>query len=357
MNYFYKILLLIFISSIISCAPIKKIADNTSPKIFYPNIQDSARIQFLTHFSYATDIRKKQSSFSKSITGENQDFEIRKPYGVEYKNNKIYVNDIGIGGLVIIDLKNETFNSFVPRGNGSLQMPLNSFIDQEENVYIADIEKNIVKKYNKGGNYIASFGRAENKGPSDVTILNNKIWVCDSKGNKITVYEEGTNKFLYQFPKEDVRPGNEAWLYMATNIILNEKSIYVSDMGSGSIKEYSHEGDFIRSIGSFGKNLGQFVRPKGIAIDKEENLFVVDGSFSNVQLFNKEGQLLLYFGGATGDKGGMYLPTTISISYDTANFEQYVDPKYNLKYLIFVANQYGPYKINIYGRVELKTEN
>ncbi|MCF6183631.1 MAG: hypothetical protein L3J56_03210 [Bacteroidales bacterium] len=51
----------------------------------------------------------------------------------------------------------------------------------------------------------------------------------------------------------------------------------------------------------------------------------------------------------------MYLPASITISYeDIKYFEKYVDPEYNLKYLILVSNQYGPDKINVYGRIELK---
>ncbi|MCF6169313.1 hypothetical protein, partial [Lutibacter sp.] len=99
------------------------------------------------------------------------------------------------------------------------------------------------------------------------------------------------------------------------------------------------------------------VRPKGIAVDKEENIYVVDASFENVQIFNKEGKLLLFFGGHYRSKGDMWLPTKVMIDYDNLKyFEKYVDPKFDLKYLIFVANQYGPDKVSVYGRITLKNK-
>jgi DNA-binding beta-propeller fold protein YncE len=127
-------------------------------------------------------------------------------------------------------------------------------------------------------------------------------------------------------------------------------------MGSGSVKVYSHEGKYIRSVGSFGTVLGHFVRPKGIDIDQEGNIYVVDATFQNVQIFDKNGNLLLFFGGnETGKQGDMYLPADIAISYETEKFQQYVDPDYDLQYVIFVMNQFGPYKLSVYGRVERKS--
>src|SRR5208337_3284128 len=108
----------------------------------------------------------------------------------------------------------------------------------------------------------------------------------------------------------------------------------------------------ITSIGSYGTGTGQFVRPKGIAVDKEMNLFVVDAGFENTQLFNNKGQLLMFIGGPYKGPGDMWLPAKVIIDYDNLKyFKKYVDPKYDLKYLVLVSNQYGPDKINIYGAI------
>ena len=32
-------------------------------------------------------------------------------------------------------------------------------------------------------------------------------------------------------------------------------------------------------------------------------------------------------------------------------FQKYVDPAYELKYIILVTNQYTPEKVNVYGRI------
>lgn len=42
--------------------------------------------------------------------------------------------------------------------------------------------------------------------------------------------------------------------------------------------------------------MGDFARPKGVAVDSEGHIYVVDAAFGNVQIFNSEGLLLLFFG-------------------------------------------------------------
>ncbi|MDT8413394.1 MAG: 6-bladed beta-propeller [Vicingaceae bacterium] len=338
-----------------SCSPKLANTTNPQPKVFYPEIADSAKIQFLNSYSFASDIEKKRSKFQETILGEQTDFEIKKPYGVEIKNNKIYVSDVGIGGLIIIDLVKKTFNRFSPQGNGLLMLPVNSFIDSENNLYVADIKQAKILKYDSDGKFLLNFGLNENKAPSDLFVTNSNIFVCDSKNNRINVYQKDTHKLVDYFPK--TIEGNDDWLYSPTNIYVKNNKVYVSDMGDASVKVYTTKGEFLNKVGSFGQNFGQFIRPKGVAVDNEENLYVVDGSFHNVQIFDKDGKLLLFFGGATGDRGGMYLPTSITIEYDVDYFKQFVDPNYDLKYLILVANQYGNYKVNVYGRVELKSND
>jgi len=64
---------------------------------------------------------------------------------------------------------------------------------------------------------------------------------------------------------------------------------------------------------------------------------------------------LLFFGGSYEGPGDMWLPTKVIIDYDNLKyFEEYVDPKFDLEYLIFVANQFEPNKVSVYGSIAAK---
>jgi sugar lactone lactonase YvrE len=61
-------------------------------------------------------------------------------------------------------------------------------------------------------------------------------------------------------------------------------------------------------------------RPKGIALDSEGHLYVVDGLWGKVQVFDQEGHLLYYFGNQGTDKGEFQLPSGLFIDRDDRIF-------------------------------------
>jgi len=346
------ILSLILILVVSSCAT-QKNKSNITTTIVYPSPPDTARIQYLTSISSSLEVTKKQSSFEKSVVGEKAILPIYKPYGQFLRNGKLYVCDVSIGGLEIINLETKEFEYFVPKGQHQLSVPVSCYVDINDQLYIVDVNQQKIAVFDSERNYVTAFGSKENIKPTDIFINGSKIFVADSNNNRINIYNKKTYEFESYFPKVEV--GGDGYLYKPTNIFVSKDKVYVSDLGSGSIKIFSLNGNYLKTISKYGKNIGQLVRPKGVSVDDEGNIYIVDASFENVQIFNKDGALLLFFGGHFNKEkqGDMWLPTKVIIDYDNLKyFKKYVNPKFDLKYLILVANQFGPDKINIYGRVE-----
>jgi DNA-binding beta-propeller fold protein YncE len=61
-------------------------------------------------------------------------------------------------------------------------------------------------------------------------------------------------------------------------------------------------------------NPGQFRRPKGIAVDQENVVYVADSDFNNVQMFDSQGQPLLAVGQHGERPGEMLLPAGVAAS-------------------------------------------
>lgn len=347
-----SILVILFFSN--SCS--KRIyPENEKPQItFYPPPPDTARIQFLTRFSNSFDVTGGQNKFKAFIAGEEKPLPIIKPYGITIKNDKIYICDASTEGIEIIDLSKNSFEYFAPSAQGKLRLPFNCFVDDNRTLYVADVERQQVVIYNADLEFIGKIDGGNDFRPSDVIINRDKIYVTDPKNNRINVYDKNTRNILFSFP-EETEVGSEYWLYNPQNIYYQGGKIYVTDLGDPKVKIFNTSGQYISSIGSLGNSLGQFTRPKGIAVDNDQNVFVVDAAFQNVQIFNNQGQLLMFFGGPYKKPGDMYLPAKVTIDYDHLEyFEKYVDPDFELKYLIFVTNQYGPDKVTVYGRIESK---
>lgn len=326
-------------------AKVKKVAT-----VVYPPPPDTARFQYLTSIS-GSSFMGGRSKFGTFIMGAEEVTQMVKPYGINFCDGKLYVCDPGIGGLEIIDFENKKYTNFTPGSTAQMKSPLNCYVDKEHYLYVADAGRHELVLYDSAGTYIYKIADTGAFKPTDVMVYEDEIWVTNPDHHCLNVYDRKTRQFLRYFG-EQYGAGDDGFLYSPFNIYITADIVYVTDFGDFKIKEYDRGGKFITSIGSYGTGTGQFVRPKGIAVDKDKNLFVVDAGFENTQMFNRKGQLLMFFGGPYKGPGDMWLPAKVIVDYDNLTyFEKYVDPKYKLNYLVLVSNQYGPDKINVYGSV------
>jgi len=345
---FTTILTLIFMS----CAT-NKSSKTSRELVFYPPPPDTARVQFLTTISKSSDITGESSTLSNFLEGKDLRTEITKPFGICAIKNRIFIVDTKAIGMHIIDLKNKTFKSVNPIGQGFLSSPLNCFADTSGNLYVSDQARKEIIVYNYDLDYKASFGSKIFDKPTDVCSYNDRIYVADMKGNKIFVFSKKDYKLISSFP--DVPEKDTAFLHQPIHLAVNNDTVYVTDFGEFNIKKFDLKGNFIGTVGSYGDLPGQFSRPKGIAVDKDNYLYVVDAAFQNIQIFNGSSQLMLNFPGEKVADGFLSMPIRVTLDYDNLDFfKQYVDSKYNLKYLIYVTNQFGEEKVTVYGFIELK---
>ncbi|MBI2966496.1 MAG: hypothetical protein HYY40_01615 [Bacteroidetes bacterium] len=350
-NALTKIACLFLLIILGSCSAGKLSKKNKSGIIIYPPPPDTARIQFLTRISSAADISGSRNWFVNFLLGKETGMPILKPYGIAVQKGKIFVCDKGLAGLEIIDLEKRSFDYFIPSGNGKLSMPLGCYADTSGLLYVADAGRLQIVVFDRDGNYVKSIGDTADFKPTDVFVYDRKIWVSNMAGHKIDVYSTDPPYILLNsFTQSE--PGKIDYLYSPVNIFVNNEKVFVTDFGDFKIKMFSHDGKFLDTLGTYGINMGQLAKPKGTATDRESNVFVADAAFENVQIFNKEGKLLMFFGGPYKGPGDMWLPVEVVIDYDNMSyFQKYVATGFELKYLIFVSNQFGPDKITVYGRI------
>jgi hypothetical protein len=293
----------------------------------------------------------KKGGFHRFLFGEEAPLNIIKPYGVTVHKEKVYICDSGLGGLVILDLVEGKFEYFLPGGKGELKLPINCCVDERGYLFIADANRKQVVVFDDNLDFLHAFGEKEGFKPTDVEVDQGKIWVANVEDHAVYVYASGDYSLVGK--KGEMVDGQDGFIRQSTNIAIRNNTLYLSDFGDFNVKKFSKEGQYLGVVGGYGNVPGRFTRPKGIALDSEENLYVVDAAFENVQVFNSGGELLMHFGGAYTGDGAMWLPAGVEISYENLSFfEPYVDESYKLKYLIYVTNQYGPSKVNVYGFVE-----
>ena len=133
----------------------------------------------------------------------------------------------------------------------------------------------------------------------------------------------------------------------------------MTDKLKAKIFDFDPSGNLKRTIGRLGDSIDELVRPKGIAVDRDSRIWVIDAGASLslsawstevAKIYDPQGRLLLFFGRPGNEPGNMNLPAKIIVDYDHVDlFKRYAVRGADIKFLVFVSNQYGPAKVNVYG--------
>lgn len=316
---------------------------------FYPALPEPPRIQYLTSIASERDIAGQRDGFTDFILGEEQlQQRLTQPYGIALHAGRLYAADTGAGGLAVFDLVRQRFGFITGTGAGRMKRPINIRIDSDGTRYVTDTGRDQVLVYDAADRFVAAFGHQGQFRPVDVAIADERLYVTDLLHHQVHVLDKRTGKTLFVFGKAG---SGEGELFHPTNIARDAAGdLYVVETGNFRVQRFTAEGKPVRSYGSIGTMPGNFARPKGIAIDRQGRMFIGDAAFQNVQVFDGAGKLLMFFGQDENPAQSLNLPAGVAIDYDNlAAFRKYAQPNFDLEYLILVASQFGPNKIDIFG--------
>ena len=357
LNSWVSSLLLLLLAGLVSaCGPKNpsELSIDVDALAVFPAPPDTARIQFLTAIGTSRDVEAEESpSFLERLAGTEAEDDIdaiRKPHGIAVAPGKIYVCDSGLPGVEVIDLKLRTFDVLGGEGSAPLARPLGCATDPATGrLFVADVVRNEVVVFGPLGGFVTRIDM-EGERPTGVTYDGESLWVAYPTLRRVVRYDGQSLEPVGAIPADPDSEDNT--LALPSYVSVADGEVYVTDQGRFEVQVFSTEGEYLRAVGEHGTGLGTFTRPKDNAVSRDSILYVVDAAFQNVQLFNYEGQILMYFGGAYQGPGYMYLPSGIAVDYDNvAYFQEFVRPGFEVKYLIYVVNQFGPDKVSVYGFV------
>lgn len=345
------VLLLMTLLIFSGCSP-KATITQLDP-IFFPPAPTPPRVQFLLGIGDSRDVEGADTevslfSMNAVISEELKTFD--KPYGITAHGSTFYVSDTIAGTVAVIDLRQKNFTWLKGNfGPGKLLKPINLTTDKDRILYVADSKLKKVVVYDTEGNFKQTYGSSYDMKPVDVAVDDRRLYVLDISRHKILVFNKKSGKLIEGFGHDSENPAER--LSLPTNMCLTEQGLfYVANAGSGSIIKLDRDGHVLGTFGKMGDGFGQFGRPKGVATDSKKRFYAVDASHQNVQIFNDEDRLLMFFGDPGLPIGSLNVPAGIDVTNQDLDFyQQFAAPGFDLEQVILVINQVGRYKINIYG--------
>jgi DNA-binding beta-propeller fold protein YncE len=304
-------------------------------------LEGNRKLVFEQVFTSERDVRGKPGFWTKAlnlIAGDPEYKEMIRPYGVAVDSRgRVIVTDPGAKGIHIFDIAQHKYK-FITRAEKDkdrMIAPQCVAIDAQDNIYVTDSEAGKVFVFEPSGKFQRALGSIKGgegyfKRPTGIAVDSaaRRVYVTDTLRDKIFVLDmEG--QVLQSIGKHGTGDGE---FYYPTEVHLDKNGLSVVDAMNFRIQFFTLGGEFKGKFGEAGESLGQMFRPKGIAEDSEEHLYLVDGLTGLVQIFDRQGQLLYYFGSRGTGLGEFQLAAGISID---RNDRIYIVDSYNRRVQVF----------------------
>lgn len=256
-------------------------------------------------------------------------------------NGMIYVMD-GVNAKVKVFNPDGTFSfSFGKKGSGKGQFlfPLGIDIGESGNVYVADSGNHRLQILSAKGKFLnQAFLSSDTKkqpDPVDVAVdeKRNSCYVVDNDNHHIAAFSLSPLKQLKVFGS----PGElkQQFRYPFLIDLDSEGYLYIVDVINTRVQVLTPKGLFVIKIGGWGVDAGTFFRPKGIAVDPNNLVYVSDSYLGVIQVFTTSGNL-----------------HAIIADSETAKVKKFVSPvglhvdKKNRLYVVeMFANKVGVYSL------------
>jgi DNA-binding beta-propeller fold protein YncE len=287
-------------------------------KYVWPPPPDAPRIRLAAILKGRADV-ETASRFGRLLLGagpQNAYDWLKRPFGVAYDlHGRLLVSDAGLGALFRFDRELRKLDILGTTGALRLKNPLGITVASDGTIFVADIGLKRVVSFDSEGNVRSAYGRTgELVNPTAVAVSpdGSKVYVADSKGQKIVIFDRNTSAIVSTFGSRGAGDGEFA--FPTSLAFSGSGELCVVDQVNARVQVFSPTGEYITQFGGRGVGFGNFVRPKGIAFDKDGLLYVTDAAFSNVQIFSSELRLLTFVGDP-GSQPGQFQNTGAVATY------------------------------------------
>jgi DNA-binding beta-propeller fold protein YncE len=177
-------------------------------------------------------------------------------------------------------------------------------IDQNDRIYVFNRGAKPVMVFDRDGNLVMSGADQEINGKainpnwqhSGTVDWDGNVYVIERDAHRIVKVSPKLDKFLLQLGTTNERGNDATHLDLPSGVaVLRNGNIVVTDgYGNNRVVLFSKDGKLIKQVGKGaggpqdkGSGPGEWVLPHKLAVDADENLYIIDRENHRVQVFDK----------------------------------------------------------------------
>lgn len=201
--------------------------------------------------------------------------------------------------------------------DGRFQKPRGMAIDAHDQIYVVDMSARI-QVFDTDGNFLRAWQTPEHAmgKPVGLGIGNDgQVLVADTHYHRVLIYSP-TGQLLQTIG--GVAGPEPGQFGLVTDVVQDrEGNYYVGEYGEyDRIQKFSSDGRFLLQWGGHGSEPGQLMRPQGMAIDAQGQIFVADACNHRIQVFDGQGKILRVWGSQGSGPGELYYPYGVQLAPD-----------------------------------------
>lgn len=313
-------------------------------------LEGGRKLTYQQTFSSEKDVRGKQGFWSKlvDVVAGAPDFRpMVRPYDIAVDSRgRIIVTDPSIAAVHIFDFAEHKYK-LIDRWEhtkDAMIEPQCVAVDDQDNIYVTDSKAGKVFVFDPKGKTRRIFGSIKGEGffkrPTGIAIdpETRRVYVTDTLRNRVFILD-ADGQVLRSFGQSGAQNGD---FNLPTEVHVKAGIVAVVDSMNFRVQLFDRDGNFQGVIGTTGKPGNGIYRPKGLAIDSEGHIYLVESQWGIIQVFDREGRLLYNFGNGTGF-GNFLLPAGLFID---GKDRVYLADSYNHRVQVF---QYHALKQTAHG--------
>jgi DNA-binding beta-propeller fold protein YncE len=312
-------------------------ADKPWPELL---LEAGRKLTYQQSIQSERDVSGKQGLWSKLagiVAGPPEFREMVRPYGIAVDSHgRVIVTDPAISAVHIFDVAKRKYK-LIDRWDKSkdpMIAPQCVAVDEKDNIYITDSEAGKVFVFDPQGKTRKVFGslkRGEGffKRPTGIAIDRgtHRVYVTDTLADRVYILD-ADGRVLRSFGQHGEERGE---FNFPIEVQVKDGVVAVVDAMNFRVQLFDRDGNFEAQIGTSGDPAGGIYRPRGVGIDSEDHIYIVDSELGMVQIFDRRGRLLYRFGNGT-NFGQFLLPAGLFIDQ---NDRVYLVDSYNRRVQVF----------------------